>query len=74
MRRRTPHDAVSPPVSRWRLVVYGALLGLLGALARFLGAPDEIVWTLALCAVVYAVVAMLPDRIRRLLAWDLNNW
>ena len=50
------------------------LLGALAGLAHWFGAPGELVWIIGLCAVLYAATMLLPDRLRALLAWDLNNW
>lgn len=69
-----PHDEFNPPVSRAKLALYSALFGLLAGLAHWLGAPAETVGVLALCALLQALVMLLPDQIRRLLAWDMNLW
>lgn len=72
--RPARRDDFSPPVSRMKLGLGALLLGALAGLARWLGAPGEIVWIFGLCAVLYAAAMLLPDRLRALLAWDLNNW
>ena len=64
--------AYNQPVSRVPIVVLATLFGLLAVLAHRLGAPVEIIWVLALCSGSYAIVLLLPDRVRRLFAWDLN--
>lgn len=72
--RRGGRDEFNPPVSRLRIGLFAALFGLLAGLVHWLGAPSEVVGVLALCAALYFVVMLLPDRIRRLLAWDLKLW
>ena len=69
-----PRDEFNPPVGRMKLALFSALLGLLAGLAHWLGAPAETVGVLALCAILQALVMLLPDQIRRLLAWDINLW
>lgn len=69
-----PRDEFNPPVSRVKLALYSALFGLLAGLAHWLGAPAETVGVLALCALLQALVMLLPNQIRRLLAWDMNLW
>ena len=69
-----PPDEFNPPVSRVKLALYSALFGLLAGLAHWLGAPAETVGVLALCALLQALVMLLPNQIRRLLAWDMNLW
>ena len=67
-------DPFNPPVSRVKLGLVALLLGGLAVLAHWFGADREFVWMFGLCAALYAAAMLLPDRIRRLLAWDLNNW
>ena len=69
-----PGDEFSPPVSRVKLALCGAVLGLCAGLVHWFDGPRELVWILAVCAALYAVLMLMPDRIRRLLAWDLNSW
>lgn len=67
-------NASDPPVSRVNVAVRGGLIGAIAGLVHWLGGPREIVWILAACAAMYLVVMLLPERIRRLLAWDLGDW
>lgn len=74
-RDRPPQrDDFNPPVSRMKLGLGALLLGVLAGLMHRFGAPAEFVWIIGLCAVLYGVTTLLPDRLRALLAWDLNNW
>ncbi|MFZ7095116.1 hypothetical protein [Luteimonas dalianensis] len=74
-RDRPPQrDDFNPPVSRMKLALGALLLGALAGLMHRFGAPGEMVWVFGLCAVLYAVAMLLPDRLRALLAWDLNHW
>lgn len=65
-------EVYSQSASRVQIVVLAIMFGLLTLLAHRLGAPGEIVWALGLCAGSYAFVLLLPDRVRKLLTWDLN--
>lgn len=65
-------EGYNPPVSRVRLALYAALLGALAGLAYWLDAPSELFAALVLCAALQAATLLLPDRLLRLLAWDMN--
>lgn len=64
--------ACNAPVSRLTCAIIGSGAGGLALLAWHLGAPPVITGLGALSAVVYAAAIVLPDRIRRLLFWDIN--